>query len=309
MFLARRAPVVLALGALIVLGACGDDGGGSPTDGGGRPTVAVTTSLLGDVVANLVGDAAEVVTIMPAGADPHDFQASAQQVAELRQADAAIANGGGFEEGLVGVLESAADDGLPVFEALSATEAIPAGGGHGGSSDPHFFADPTRVADAAAGIRDFLADNVPGLADEALADRSTSYIDELRALDAEVEALLAEVPPEDRILVTNHDVFGYFADRYDFEVLGTVIPAGSTSDAASGGNLSDLADTIRAEDVPAIFADRSSADELASTLAAEVGDVEVVELFTESLGGPGTGGDTYLDMMRTNARRIADALA
>ena len=127
--------------------------------------------------------------------------------------------------------------------------------------------------------------------------------------DAEIEATLAEIEPADRILVTNHEVFGYFAERYDFEVVGTVIPAGTTSEAASGGDLSDLADTIRDEGVSAIFVETSSPDRLAATLAAEVGDVAVVELFAESLGEDGSTADTYEGMMRENAHRIVAALA
>jgi zinc/manganese transport system substrate-binding protein len=123
-----------------------------------------------------------------------------------------------------------------------------------------------------------------------------------------VEATLAPVAAEDRVLVTNHEVFGYFADRYGFEVLGTVIPSGTTGEGASAADLAELVQVVEDAGVPAIFADTSSPARLADALAAEVGDVEVVELFSESLGEPGSGGETYLEMARTNAERIADAL-
>ena len=109
-------------------------------------------------------------------------------------------------------------------------------------------------------------------------------------------------------MITNHEVFGYFADRYGFEVVGSIIPSGSTSDAASAGALADLAELIEQEGVPAIFADVSASDELAQTLAGEVGDVAVVELFTESLGSVDSGGGTYLEMVRSNVDRIVSAL-
>ena len=108
--------------------------------------------------------------------------------------------------------------------------------------------------------------------------------------------------------MTNHDVFGYFADRYGFEVLGAVIPGGSTLAEPSASDLADLAALMVARHVPAVFADASSPARLAEALAAEGADVTVVELYTESLGPAGSAGDTYIGMMRTNAERIAAAL-
>jgi len=161
---------------------------------------------------------------------------------------------------------------------------------------------------AAAALLDFLILNVDGLDEEQVRADAAPYLASLRSLDSEVETLLADIPADRRILVTNHDVFAYFADRYDFEVVGTVIPAGSTSTGVSASTLSDLADTVRREGVPAIFVDSSASSSLAETLAAEVGDVQIVQLYSESLGAPGTDGATYLGMVRSNAERIAAAL-
>src|SRR5690606_12055858 len=119
------------------------------------------------------------------------------------------------------------------------------------------------------------------------------------------EDTLAVVPPERRKLVTNHDVLAYFADRYGFEVIGAVIPTTTTQSAASAAQIDRLAAIVAAEGVPAVFTDTSSPDDLAATLADEVGDVAVVELYSESLGEPGSGADTYAGMVRTNAARIA----
>jgi zinc/manganese transport system substrate-binding protein len=291
-------PVVAAL--LAMLAACGDDDAGA----GDRPTIVVTTNILGDVVEELVGNEAEVVTIMPTGVSPHEFQASARQADEMRTADALVVNGGGFEEGLQDVVDGAVDDGVPVFAALDAVDTLElADADHDSGEDPHFFTDPARMAFAATAIVQFLEDELPGLDLGA-----SSYVDALEALDTEADSVLAAVAPGDRKLVTNHEVFGYLADRYDFEVIGTVIPSGSTADGASAGALAELVDAVEASGVPAVFADTSSPDDLAQTLADEVGAVEVVELFSESLGEPGSGGETYLEMVRTNAERIAGAL-
>ena len=165
------------------------------------------------------------------------------------------------------------------------------------------------MAVAAAGILDFLVANLDGVDANAVRASGDAYITELEALDAEVEETLSNLSKEQRVLVTNHEVFGYFAERYGFEVVGTVVPSGSTADGASAQALAELAEIIEDEGVPAIFADTSSSDELAQTLADEVGDIEVVELFTESLGEADSDGATYLDMVRANVARIADALA
>jgi zinc/manganese transport system substrate-binding protein len=296
----RHHLIASAVPALALLAAACGDGGGAAGGDGGDAHVVVTTSILGDVVENLVGDDARVEVLMPPGADPHEFALSARQAADLREADLVVANGGGFEAGFDDALEAAEDDGATVARAVDAVELI--------DEDPHFFNDPARMAVAAEALAATLADEVPGLDTRAFSERARAYVAELESLDAEVEAALAAVPAEQRKLVTNHDVFAYFADRYGFTVVGTVIPAVTTQAEPGAGELDELAATIEAEGVPAVFADTSSPESLAETLAAEVGDIEVVQLYSESLGEPGSDGDTYLAMVRTNARRIAAAL-
>ena len=136
-----------------------------------------------------------------------------------------------------------------------------------------------------------------------------SYVDELTALDAEMEDTLSTIPAEQRVLVTNHVVFGYFADRFSFEVVGAVIPSSTTNAEPSTAEVEALVALIEQEQIPAIFADTSSPTRLAGAIASSAsGDVQVVALYSESLGEPGSGADTYLTMMATNATLIADAL-
>ncbi len=327
----RRRAVVAAIAttaAAVALVGCGsDDPATEAGEGADRPTVVVTTNILGDVLDELIGDQANLVTIMPVGADPHDFQASAREVDQLLRADALIVNGAGFEEGLLDLIESAHDEGVPIHDAIDSVDTIDFAEDEGHEdheddedhenehdhdhegADPHFFTDPTRMGDAVRGIAAFLGNEVDDLDEGALDTAVNDYIAELDALDSEVEELVAAIPEEQRVLITNHEVFGYFADRYGFELVGVVIPGGTTAESASAGELAELATVIEAEDVPAIFADTSSSSDLAETLAAEVGDVSVVELYSESLGEPGSDGETYLDMVRTNAARISAALA
>lgn len=310
-----RLLLTLLAASLLLAAACGDDDGAAA---GGGPRIAVTTAVLGDVVGQLLAGQAEVVTIMPRGASPHDFQASAQQAASLAGADAIVVNGGGFEEGLLSVVEAAAADGVPVVEALDATGAgedeaadhdAADGDEHEHEAGAHFFTDPLLMATAVEGIADELAAVVPALDEDRLQASADELRQELEALHEELAEVLDAVPADRRQLVTDHDVFGAFAERYGFEVIDTVIPSGTTSDGVSGGSLARLADTLRRAGVRAVFTEATASAELAETLAAEVGDVEVVALHAETLGPEGSAAGTYAGMLRENAERIAAALA
>jgi zinc/manganese transport system substrate-binding protein len=143
----------------------------------------------------------------------------------------------------------------------------------------------------------------PGAAD-AIDAAATAYREQLADLDAEVSSTLAVVPPEHRLLVTNHAFLGYFADRYGFEVVGSVIPGGSTVEESGAGDIAALADAIRQRGVVAVFAEASEPTDLADSLAAEAGGLPVVVLLSDAL----PEGGSYLDLIRTDAGLIADAL-
>lgn len=323
------------LAGMLAAGACG---GPDPSGAGAeRPRLVVTTALLGDVVQQAVGSAAEVTVLMPATASPHDFQPSARQVALLREADAVVANGGGLEVGLEDALGAAEADGVAVFRAAEAphtgsdpevgseTEPPADDHGHDGASDDggehrpsegadehahgadaHFFTSPERMADAVVALVAFL-EGVEGIDMPVVRSRSAGYLDELRALDQEVADLLDAVPAERRLLVTNHDVMSSFAERYGFEVVGTVLPSATTTAGASASSLTGLVQLVRTRAIPAVFVDASASDRLARTLAEEVPGVKVVALHTEALGAT-SDADTYLEVVRFNAERIAEAL-
>lgn len=295
------APLLLA--GTLAAGCSSDDAGSS------GPTIVVTTSILGDVVENIVGDDADVEVLMPAGVDPHEFQLSAQQAAKMQEADLIVANGLGFEAGLEDAVGAARDAGVPVYEVAPDLDPLPLNDGADGRLDPHVFTDPARMAEGVGHIADTVADAVPALDTPEMDERAAAYAEQVQEADLRAAAKLARIPEADRVLVTNHDLFGYFADRYDFEVVGAVIPGGGTLSAPSAQELAGLADVIREQDVPAIFADASSPTDLADVLAAENGvDVQVVPLHSESLGEPGSGADTYLSMIQANAIAVADAL-
>lgn len=273
-----------------------------------KPTVVVTTNILGDITRNVVGDQAEVVVLMEANADPHSFGISAQQAARIEAADLIIHNGGGLEEGVLNHVEAAAAAGVPTLAAMDAVE--PLAFSHGsGAQDPHFWTDPARVSQAVAAIAGGVTEHVAGVDAGAIQAQADGYTAELTELETAMEADFAGIPAAHRKLITNHHVFGYLAQRFGFEVIGAVIPSGTTLASPSSADLNGLTGAIRDAGVVAIFADSSQPERLAQVLAAEAGmDIAVVPLFTESLGAEGSGAQTYLDMMRSNTQRITDAL-
>lgn len=321
-----RSLILLLAGLGLTATGCGSTQDQSDrTAGTERPTVVVTTSILGDVVTNVVGEDADVEVVMPPGTDPHEFEASARQVAEMSEADIIITNGLGFEANLSAAVDAARQDGVPVYEVGPDVDPQPfppgftededhtteTGDQHADEPvDPHFFTDPERVADGAENIAATLGDEAAALDTPGLRDRATAYADQIRSTSDRIADELSAIPGANRKLVTNHEVFGYFADRYDFEVIGTVVPSGTTLAEPSSQDLANLAATIQETGVPALFADSSSPTQLADALAEETGvDVQVVTLFSESLGGPNSGAATYLEMIQTNADRITAALS
>lgn len=275
-----------------------------------RPHVVVTTNILGDVAREVIGDEAEVTVLMRAGADPHSFGLSAVEAAMLEEADLVVHNGMGLEENVVRHVEAAAGSGVPVVAVGEAADPLPYRGEDGaGAPDPHFWTDPDRMRTATAVIAEQVLEHVPDVDNAAVRANAERYDAELAALTDEMTEAFGAIPAEDRKLVTNHHVFGYLAERFDFQVIGAIVPGGTTLASPSSSDLASLTDAMREAGVRAVFADSSQPDRLAQVLREEMGGtVEVVPLFTESLTEPGEGAGTYLEMMRANTAAIADGL-
>ena len=181
------------------------------------------------------------------------------------------------------------------------------GDGHGSGGDPHVWFDPHRVSEALPGLARVLTQDV-GLGSAAVEACLSGYVAELEAVDTEIAAKVEQLPVENRKLVTNHEALGYFADRYGFEVIGTVIPTPASMAQANPAGLEELAEIIEHEGIKAIFAETLHSIDDVEALADRVGDVDVVTLYTGSLGPAGSGADTYVGFLRTNADLIVDAL-
>jgi zinc/manganese transport system substrate-binding protein len=301
-------------------------GCGSDDAAADRPEIVATTTVLGSLTEELVGDAAEVRVLMPNGVDPHDYQPSARDVEALRNADLVVENGLELEEGLLDALGEARTSGVPVFTATDHVRLREVGedepaddhghedeeahseddeahaedeGAHG-PEDPHIWMDPIAMRDAMAALAPVVERE---LAVE-LGDRPAELSARLDALDAEVRETLAVVPEGRRKLVTGHESMGYFADRYDFEIVGTVIPSLSSQAQVSASNLAALRRQVEAEGVPAIFNEAGTPPGVADAIGDQTG-ARVVEIGTHNLPGDGS----YFTFMREAAATVAAALA
>ena len=316
-----RAASLLGLAA-VVIAACGGDGESADQPDSADFAVVATHSILGDIVESAVvqpdSEAIGVDVVIPVGADPHDFLPSAKQAESMEAADLLVTNGLGLEGGLIPVIDAVDGSGTPVFVfADHAGVERRDGGGSGGGSDqddgrsdspdPHVWMNPLQVIEGLDALGAELVDQ--GTDPTEVLPPIAAYTDELLELDRQIDEIVSALPPERRTLVTNHDSFRHFAERYGFEVLGTVIPSLTTASQTSAAQLEELADLFREAGVPAIFVEATESDRLARALADEVGgEVQVVELYSGSLGEPGSGADTYVGYMTTNAERIVAAL-
>ncbi len=316
-------PLALAFALLAAACACRPASVGTPDEhnptlspvslgAGERMRVVATTSIVADVVANIGGDRIALTTLVPLGADPHSFQPTPQDMAALVDAHVVFANGFGLEAFLKPLTESPdiARRVVYVSEGLTPLqhEREEAGSeeAHEEGSDPHTWFDPNNVMVWARNIRDALIALDPAHA-SAYRANAQAYIARLQELDAWIREQVAQIPPSNRKLVTDHTAFTYFAARYGFEQVGAIFPGYSTLSSPSARELAALEDAIRAQGVRAVFVGETVNPALAQRVAQDTG-VRLVFLYTGSLGESGSPAATYLGMMRYNVSAIADAL-
>ena len=300
--LIRKIIPALMLVALLV--SCG----GSPTVTDGRLHVVASTTILGDVVSQVGGDLIDLSVLFPIGADPHTFDPRPQDVAAISDAQIVFINGLGLEESLQPALDAnakgtvvAVSDGINVrsLDGASATDE------HGGV-DPHTWTDPNNVIVWTENIAAALAKVDPANAAAYQANADT-YIASLRDLVAWIRSEVAQIPPAHRKLLTDHRALGYFADEYGFEQVGALVGSFSTNASPSAQEVAALEDTIRAQNVPAVFVGKTVNPTLAEQVAQDTG-TKIVFVYTGSLSELGGEADSYIRFIRYNVNAIVEAL-
>ena len=288
-----------ALASLLLTG-CGS----APKSSDGRLKALTSTTFLADITRNIAGDRISVDSLLPVGADPHAYQAAPSDVARIAESDLLILNGLEYEHFIEPLLENAGGERLIIEATAGLSPRKDAGSEHG--VDPHMWLDPNLVVTYVENIRDGLIQiDVEGT--QIYKDNADAYITQLKDLDKWIVEQVNTIPAERRLLVTNHEAVGYFAERYGFEVAGAVIPSLSTDAGTSAKELAALIEVIKTSGAPAIFLGEVENPDLANQIAAET-DVRVVDnLHLESLtvGAPAA---TYIEMMKHNVNQIVEAL-
>ncbi len=310
--------IVLLTVLALALSACG----GKPASNAGTsdPVILTSTTFLADIARNIAGDRVEVESLLPTGADPHSYQPTPQDAAKIAQSKLLIVNGVEYEHFIETLLENAGGERLIV----TASDGLKPrhmkgheGGEHAGETesneshaheagDPHMWLDPNNVITYVENIREGLTHFDPEGA-AIYRSNADAYVAELKSLDAWIAEQVKQIPAEKRLLVTNHESLGYFAERYGFTMAGTIVESFSSGASPSAGQMAGLIDQIKASGAPAIFLDASDNESLAEQIANETGVRVVTDLHLESLtdGAPAA---TYIDMMKHNVTLIVNAL-
>jgi ABC-type Zn uptake system ZnuABC Zn-binding protein ZnuA len=302
--MSRRVILAAVLGVVLAGGCSTNKPAGSVDGAEGRVLrVVATTTQVADLAANVGGDHIQVTSLLKPNLDAHDYEPSPADVEAIAHADLVLENGAGLESWLHDTIASSGFQG-PVVDTSQGVRLRQVGG----ATDPHIWQNPRNAEVMVANIDRALAAADPADAGVFRANR-VAYTKQLQILDAQVQRQIDSLA--NKKLVTNHDAFGYYIDRYGLQFVGSVIPSFDSSAELSGRDIRDLVAKIKATKVKAVFSETSLPPRAAETIGREAG-VKVVEgegaLYGDSLGPAGSDGDTYLKMIRHNTRTIVSNL-
>ena len=297
------ARVACILAAMLLLGGCSAS---AREEQGDRPLAAVTISILADMVEAVAGDAVEVESIVPIGGDPHVYEAKPSDARLVSEADIVFRNGAGLERWLDELIETGVEEQPVITVTEGITALIQTEGQYAGDPDPHMWMDP----ELAKAYVDNITKGLSSLLPEQAADfqsNAEAYKQRINELDTQIRELVDSIPQENRKLVTTHDAFRYFGNRYGLDVIATIWGI-STEKEPSADEVRTIVDAVRQSGVSTVFVETTINPKLMERVAADAG-VEIGRpLFGDSVGDPGSGAETYLGMMLANARSIAAGL-
>ena len=287
--------------ATLILTSCGSIASSSGT---ADPVILTSSTVLADITRHIAGDRLKVEALLPIGADPHSYQPTPRDAAMIVNSPLIIINGLGYESSLEPLLENVSA-GNKIVEA-SAGISPRTDAGDTQSVDPHVWLDPNLVILQVENIREALTNYDPN-GSAVYQANADEYVRQLTELDIWITQQVSQIPAERRLLITNHEAMGYFAERYGFSIAGSVLASFSTDASPSAGQMAALIDAAKSSGAPALFLDTGDNPELAQQIARESGVRVVDDLHLESL----TDGDpavSYIDMMKYNVTQIVSAL-
>jgi ABC-type Zn uptake system ZnuABC Zn-binding protein ZnuA len=304
----RFSPATLIAACLALAAGCG--GASTAREQGtvdGRLPVVTTTTQLTDFARAVGGDHVDVYGILKPNVDAHDFEPAPGDIAKLARAKVIIKNGVGLEEWFDSTIKNAGSKATTV-KASTGVRVRQGEEGPDGEGDPHIWQDPRNAKVMVHNIAVALAAADPAHRADYEANEA-AYAAELDRLDAEIAAEIAGLP--NRKIVTNHDAFHYYVDRYGLEFVGSIIPSFDSQAELSVQDISSIVRVVTSAGVKAVFSETSLPPKTAEAIARDAG-VRVVagedSLYGDSLGPPGSAGDTYLKMLRHNTRVIVENL-
>jgi len=292
---------LIILSMLITITACS----GAPVRIGNKIMVLATTSIIGDVVNQVGGDFINLSILMPVGTDPHDFQLKPQDMAMINEAKVIFSNGGGLEAFMGPILENAGASGKKIEVSSGISYRTLTEGGQS-NTDPHTWMDPNNVIIWTKNIATALSDLDPAHSSNYQANAET-YTRLLRDLDSWIRSEVAQIPQQNRLLVADHAVFGYFAAQYGFSEEGSITSSFSSEAAPSARELAALEDKIRQMGVRAVFVSEAVNQAMADQIAADTG-IKSVRIYHASLTAANGPAPSYLEFMHYNVRTIVKAL-
>jgi zinc/manganese transport system substrate-binding protein len=265
-------------------------GAGARAEDGRLPVVATTTQAA-DMVRQAGGDRVAVTGLLAPSSDPHDYELRPDDVRAVAGAKVVVRSGGEVDEWLDEAIEASGTS-ARVVTLIDHVDALP----RGGDVDPHWWQDPTAAESAVEAIGEAIGD----------VDGAAAYARRIAHLDGAIGRCMRRVPPAQRRLVTTHDALGYYARRYDIDVVGTVIPSLSTQGQPSAGETARLIRTIRRAHVSAIFTEQAVNPDVERAIAAEAGARIGRPLWADTLGPAGSPAATYLGALRENTLALVD---
>jgi ABC-type Zn uptake system ZnuABC Zn-binding protein ZnuA len=295
-----RLAVAGGLAAGLLIAGCGSSGSDS-----GKVSVVATTTQIGDFTHEVGGDAVDVHTILSPNTDPHDYEPRPDDVTTTADAKVVFTNGDNLDAWMDRVVDDSGSDAKVVDLGAGVPVKLPgeSSGPEASQYDPHWWHDPRNAEQAVSQIATELA-----LVDPAhkagFEANAAAYEKKLMRLDAGIASCIDGVPASERKLVTDHDAFGYFANRYGIDVVGAVIPSQTTQAQPNAHDLSDLVDLVKKEGVTAVFPESSLSPKLAQTIASQTGASANYTLYGDTLGSSDSTGDTYLHMEQANADQM-----